>query len=68
MAQLRADVTADSDGYESARLIGRDWMRPRSHDGIGARCFVEGKDLAAEMVNAGHALDWSKFSGGYYGR
>jgi len=42
--------------------------KPRSYDRIVAQCFVNGKDLAAEMVKAGHAHDWPKFSGGYYGR
>jgi endonuclease YncB( thermonuclease family) len=44
------------------------WSKPRSHDLIVAQCFVDGKDLAAEMVKAGYAKDWPKFSGGYYGR
>jgi micrococcal nuclease len=42
--------------------------KTRSYDRIVAQCFVGGKDLAAEMVKAGHAVDWPKFSGGYYGR
>ena len=42
--------------------------KPRSYDRIVAQCFVDGKDLAAEMVKAGYARDWPKFSGGYYGR
>lgn len=33
-----------------------------------ARCFLsDGRDLAAEMVKQGLALDWPKFSGGMYG-
>lgn len=40
----------------------------KNHDRLVATCFVEGKDLAAELVRAGHAKDWPKFSGGYYGR
>jgi len=32
-----------------------------------ARCFTpDGRDVAAEMVRAGHAVDWPAFSGGYY--
>ena len=32
-----------------------------------ARCYLsDGKDLSAEMVKQGLALDWSKFSGGEY--
>jgi endonuclease YncB( thermonuclease family) len=38
----------------------------KSHDRIVAQCFVDGKDIAAEMVRSGHAKDWPKFSGGYY--
>jgi len=41
--------------------------KARSYDRIVAQCFVDGKDLAAEMVKAGHAMDWPKFSGEYYG-
>jgi micrococcal nuclease len=26
----------------------------------------DGRDLSAEMVKAGHAIDWRKFSGGKY--
>lgn len=34
-----------------------------------ARCFLaDGRDLSAEMVKLGLALDWPKFSGGMYGR
>ncbi|RYG92174.1 hypothetical protein EU803_06960 [Loktanella sp. IMCC34160] len=40
-------------------------------DGFGrtvARCHLEdGRDLSAEMVKAGMAIDWPKFSGGEYG-
>lgn len=32
-----------------------------------ARCFLpDGRDLSAEMVKLGLALDWAKFSGGVY--
>ncbi len=40
----------------------------KSHDRIIATCFVDGMDLAAEMVRSGYAKDWPKFSGGYYAR
>jgi endonuclease YncB( thermonuclease family) len=40
----------------------------KSHDRIVAQCFVDGQDIAAEMVRSGHAKDWPKFSGGYYAR
>jgi micrococcal nuclease len=38
-----------------------------SYDRVVAECFLpDGRDLAAELVKAGLALDWSKFSGGKY--
>ncbi|MBZ4021065.1 hypothetical protein CKO11_01130 [Rhodobacter sp. TJ_12] len=38
-----------------------------SHERVVATCYLEdGRDLSAEMVKAGYALDWSKFSGGKY--
>jgi endonuclease YncB( thermonuclease family) len=40
--------------------------RLNSRDRMVATCFVDGRDLAAELVRAGHAKDWPKFSGGYY--
>ena len=43
-------------------------IRPElSYDRLVAECFLaDGRDLAAEMVRAGMALDWPKFSGGKY--
>jgi len=39
-----------------------------SYDLVVAECFLpDGRDLAAEMVRCGLALDWPKFSGGKYG-
>jgi micrococcal nuclease len=38
-----------------------------SHDRTVASCYLpDGRDLAAEMVRAGMAIDWKKFSGGKY--
>ena len=38
-----------------------------SYDRVVGECFLsDGRDLAAEMVKAGLALDWPKFSGGKY--
>lgn len=38
-----------------------------SYDRLVAECLLpDGRDLAAEMVRAGLALDWPKFSGGKY--
>lgn len=38
-----------------------------SYDRLVATCFLpDGRDLSAEMVRRGMALDWTKFSGGKY--
>ena len=38
-----------------------------SHDRYVARCYLpDGRDLAAELVRMGLAIDWPKFSGGRY--
>lgn len=38
-----------------------------SHDRLVAICLLpDGRDLSAEMVRLGHALDWPKYSGGRY--
>jgi micrococcal nuclease len=38
-----------------------------SHERAVATCYLpDGRDLSAEMVRAGLALDWRKFSGGKY--
>lgn len=43
-------------------------IRPElSYDRVVAECFLsDGRDVAAELVRAGMALDWPKFSGGKY--
>jgi len=43
-------------------------LRPElSYDRLVAECFLpDGRDLAAELVSSGLALDWPKFSGGKY--
>ncbi len=39
----------------------------QSHEREVATCFLpDGRDLSAEMVKLGLALDWPKFSGGRY--
>ena len=39
----------------------------QSYDREVATCFLsDGRDLSAEMVKAGFAIDWPKFSGGKY--
>lgn len=38
-----------------------------NHGRTVARCYLpDGRDLSAEMVKLGLAIDWSKFSGGIY--
>jgi endonuclease YncB( thermonuclease family) len=38
-----------------------------SYDRLVAECYLsDGRDLSAEMVRSGMALDWPKFSGGKY--
>lgn len=38
-----------------------------SYDRLVVTCFLpDGRDLSAEMVRLGLALDWPKFSGGKY--
>lgn len=38
-----------------------------SHDRVVARCFLpDGRDIAAELVKQGLALDWPLYSGGRY--
>jgi endonuclease YncB( thermonuclease family) len=40
----------------------------QSYDRLVATCYLpDGRDLSAEMVKMGHAIDWPKFSGGKYG-
>jgi len=43
-------------------------IRPElSYDRLVAECFLaDGRDLSAELVRSGLALDWPKFSGGKY--
>lgn len=43
-------------------------IRPElSYDRMVAECYLpDGRDLAAELVRMGLALDWPKFSGGKY--
>lgn len=43
-------------------------LRPEmSYDRVVAECFLpDGRDLAAELVRCGLALDWHRFSGGKY--
>lgn len=40
--------------------------RATSRDRIVAQCFAGDVDLAMEMICARRAVDWPRFSGGYY--
>jgi endonuclease YncB( thermonuclease family) len=41
----------------------------QSYERVVARCFTaKGSDVAREMVKRGHAVDWPKFSKGFYAR
>lgn len=55
-----------------ARIIGGRTIRcerkGKSYERIVARCTVNGRDIAAEMVRQGHAVDDPKFSRGAYAR
>lgn len=41
---------------------------PTNRGRIVAQCFVGSTDIADMLVEAGHACDWVKFSGGHYSR
>lgn len=39
----------------------------RSHDRLVAICYLpDGRDVGAELIKQGLALDWRKYSGGRY--
>jgi endonuclease YncB( thermonuclease family) len=42
----------------------------RSYERIVAQCFLAdtGEDLAWLLIDAGHAVDWPRYSGGHYSR
>ncbi len=42
--------------------------RATSRNRIVAQCFVDDRDIAVELLKAGVACDWLKFSGGHYQR
>lgn len=37
-----------------------------SYGRVVAMCWVDGRDLAGAMVDAGQAVDWPRYSRGYY--
>lgn len=40
----------------------------RSYRRIVAQCFIGDLDIADALIDAGHARDWPKYSGGHYAR
>ena len=49
------------------QIITAEFEPDMSYDRVVATCFLpDGRDLSAEMVRRGLALDWPKFSGGKY--
>lgn len=42
--------------------------RGKSFDRLVAQCWIGNRDVAGEMVRAGHARDWPKFSHGWYSK
>lgn len=42
-------------------------LRGKSYNRVVARCWAGGEDIAEAMVTRGHAADWPKHSGGFYG-
>lgn len=42
--------------------------RGKSYDRIVAQCWIGQRDVAAQLVRQGHAVDLPKFSRGYYSR
>lgn len=42
--------------------------RGHSYDRIVALCTINGRDVAGEMVRQRQAVDWPKFSKGFYAR
>lgn len=37
------------------------------YDRFVVRCQLDGRDIARAMIDMGHAVEWCRFSGGYYG-
>ena len=55
-------------GVSSQQLACEQLYRDRYERSV-ARCILpDGHDLACLLVRAGHAVDWPRYSGGYYRR
>ena len=49
------------------QVVRADILEQDRHGRTVARCYLaDGRDLSAEMVKAGLAIDWPKYSGGQY--
>ena len=54
-------------GMCKGQIVCADIIETDAHGRSVARCFLpDGRDLSAEMVKLGLAIDWPKFSGGRY--
>jgi len=54
-------------GLCKGQIVRAELSGEKSHDRDVATCYLpDGRDLAAEMVKQGLALDWALFSGGKY--
>lgn len=55
-------------GLCKGQVVTAELSQDLSYDRLVATCYLpDGRDLAAEMVRCGLAIDWPKFSGGKYG-
>jgi endonuclease YncB( thermonuclease family) len=72
-APERADPGGPASSRRMAELLAGQTLRcepkGKSYNRVVAQCFTrQGRDIAAEMVRSGHALDWPEFSRGAYAR
>jgi len=61
-----AEATRGMRGLVDGRQVRCELDGERTHDRCAAVCYIEGRDLAAEMVCAGLARDCPRFSNGRY--
>ncbi|MEM9911077.1 MAG: thermonuclease family protein [Pseudomonadota bacterium] len=55
-------------GLCKGKLVRAEILERDVHGRTVAKCYLpDGRDLSAEMVKRGWAIDWPKFSGGQYG-
>lgn len=71
---IQAPERADPGGLASTRALAQITTgqtlvcrrRGKSFDRVVAQCWIGNRDVAGEMVRRGQAVDWPKFSKGYY--